>query len=134
MAPVKIDAGIIIPDNTQDNLDNKRPVELKLYFRSEKGSNISEKRIEGILKIHSKGIEAKRYAEYKVPEDAFKPYKLNKEDMATEQEKFGKTVGTFLPYMLLIFCFSGVMYPALGLGAGEKERDQARWTKFVFKN
>jgi sodium transport system permease protein len=31
-------------------------------------------------------------------------------------------LGGFLPYMFLIFCFTGAMYPALDMGAGEKER------------
>ena len=38
------------------------------------------------------------------------------------KEKFGKQVGGFLPYIFILFCFMGAMYPAIDLGAGEKER------------
>ena len=54
--------------------------------------------------------------------DTFKPFNIIEEDVASEKEKFGKTIGTFLPYLFLIFCFSGALYPALDMGAGEKER------------
>ena len=43
-------------------------------------------------------------------------------DIATTQEKFGKAIGGFLPYIFVIFCFIGIMYPAIDLAAGEKER------------
>ena len=38
------------------------------------------------------------------------------------KEKFGEKIGGFLPYIFVIFCFIGAMYPAIDLGAGEKER------------
>ena len=66
-------------------------------------------------------IEA-RYQSFSLDKAVFEPYVISKIDVATEQERFGKTIGTFLPYMFLLFCFSGAMYPALDLGAGEKER------------
>jgi sodium transport system permease protein len=37
-------------------------------------------------------------------------------------EILGRMMGGLLPYILIIFCFLGCMYPALDLGAGEKER------------
>ena len=49
----KLDAGIIIPYNIKENLyqENPNPVELKLYFRSEKQANISERRLEKMLDL-----------------------------------------------------------------------------------
>jgi sodium transport system permease protein len=34
----------------------------------------------------------------------------------------GGKVGGFIPYLFILFCFMGSMYPAIDLGAGEKER------------
>jgi sodium transport system permease protein len=34
----------------------------------------------------------------------------------------GKSIGGFIPYLFVIFCFMGSMYPAIDLAAGEKER------------
>ena len=41
---------------------------------------------------------------------------------ATMREKLGEMMGGFLPYMVIPFCFLGALYPAIDLGAGEKER------------
>jgi sodium transport system permease protein len=43
-------------------------------------------------------------------------------NVATEQEVIGKMAGGFLPYIFIIFCFLGAMYPAIDLFTGEKER------------
>ncbi|MDH5806005.1 MAG: ABC transporter permease subunit, partial [Gemmatimonadota bacterium] len=40
----------------------------------------------------------------------------------TMKEVLGKNVGGFLPYMFVIFMFTGAMYAGIDLSAGEKER------------
>lgn len=117
-----IDGGIVIPKNVLNNLSENKTIELQHYFRSGKGSNFSEKRLLKILNIYFQPIIEKRYESLNLKREVFEPYIITKIDVASEQEKFGKTIGTFLPYMFLILCFSGAMYPALDLGAGEKER------------
>lgn len=117
-----LDGGIVIPANVKENLKNHQQVELKHYFRSGKSKNISENRIVKILNMYFSPIIENRYTSMDLDKSVFEPYIISKIDVATEQEKFGKTIGTYLPYMFLIFCFSGAMYPALDLGSGEKER------------
>jgi sodium transport system permease protein len=41
---------------------------------------------------------------------------------APMREVIGERVGGMLPYLFIIFCFLGAMYPAIDLAAGEKER------------
>lgn len=41
---------------------------------------------------------------------------------ASMREVLGERIGGMLPYMFIIFCFLGAMYPAIDLAAGEKER------------
>jgi sodium transport system permease protein len=117
-----LDAAIVIPNTVQQNLKGYKSIELKLYFRSGKGENLKERRLNEILERYFLPIKELRYLELKLDKEVFEPYYITKIDVATEQEKFGKTIGTFLPYIFLLFCFSGAMYPALDLGAGEKER------------
>ena len=51
-----------------------------------------------------------------------KAYNIEFNDVASNQEKFGKLAGGWLPYVFILFGFMGAMYPALDLGSGEKER------------
>ena len=50
------------------------------------------------------------------------PISITNVDMATAKETLGKAIGGFIPYVLVMFIFLGAMYPAIDLGAGEKER------------
>ena len=43
-------------------------------------------------------------------------------DVATKSERALFFIGGFLPYIIIAFAFMGGMYPAIDLGAGEKER------------
>ncbi len=54
--------------------------------------------------------------------DFINPVKVVFKDTATQQEQIGEAIGGFIPYLFIILCFTGAMYPAIDLGAGEKER------------
>lgn len=51
-----------------------------------------------------------------------KPVTLSEASVADERETVGATLGGFLPYLILVLALSGAMYPAIDVGAGEKER------------
>lgn len=51
-----------------------------------------------------------------------KPVELSDVSVADERETVGSTLGGFLPYLVLVVALSGAMYPAIDVGAGEKER------------
>ncbi|MBL4683491.1 MAG: ABC transporter permease [Nannocystaceae bacterium] len=51
-----------------------------------------------------------------------KPVVMVERGTASVREKLGEVAGGLLPYMVIPFCFLGALYPAIDLGAGEKER------------
>ena len=71
---------------------------------SGKGENFTESRIDKILAKYFSPILESRYKSLKIDKKVFEPFYTTKFDIATEQEKFGKTVGTYLPYLFLILC------------------------------
>ncbi|MCA9715645.1 MAG: ABC transporter permease [Myxococcales bacterium] len=50
------------------------------------------------------------------------PVKLETHNTADMREVLGEQAGGMLPYMFIIFCYLGALYPAIDLAAGEKER------------
>jgi len=42
--------------------------------------------------------------------------------VAPPEKVGGNIIGGFIPYIIIILCFTGAMYPAIDLTAGEKER------------
>lgn len=47
---------------------------------------------------------------------------LQVQTVDAERELVAALIAGFLPYILLLFCYLGAMYPAIDLAAGEKER------------
>src|SRR5690606_31660833 len=50
------------------------------------------------------------------------PFTIASENVAPPEKVGGNAFGGFLPYILVLLCFTGAMYPAMDLTAGEKER------------
>ena len=96
--------------------------EVKIYYKSSDLMSKSKKRIQAALDIYKEKIIAERLTQLNVDGQILEPINITNIDMATAKETLGKAVGGFIPYVLVMFIFLGAMYPAIDLGAGEKER------------
>ena len=67
-------------------------------------------------KLISFGIEES------VKKSILNPIEVIKVDTADKRENLGEKIGGFLPYLLIPLVLMGATYPAIDLGAGEKER------------
>jgi len=57
-----------------------------------------------------------------LPNTLVKPFDIKQENVASAQAVGGEVLGGILPYIIIILCLTGAMYPAMDLTAGEKER------------
>ncbi len=104
---------------TQDQVDLKT-TKVNMWFKS---TNLMVKdRISSIVEKYEEELLDKRIQTLAISESSIDPIDLTRYDIAPKKEFIGKTAGGFLPYMFIIFCFMGCMYPALDLVTGEKER------------
>ena len=96
--------------------------EVKIYYKSSDLMSKSKKRMQAALDIYEEKIIAERLKQLDVDGQILEPITITSTDMATAKETLGKAIGGFIPYVLVMFIFLGAMYPAIDLGAGEKER------------
>ncbi len=96
--------------------------DVKIYYKSSDLMSKSKNRIQAALDIYKEKIIAERLKQLNVDGQILEPITITNIDMATAKETLGKAVGGFIPYVLVMFIFLGAMYPAIDLGAGEKER------------
>ena len=96
--------------------------DVKIYYKSSDLMSKSKKRIQAALDIYKGKIIAERLKQLNVDGQILEPITITNIDMATAKETMGKAIGGFIPYVLVMFIFLGAMYPAIDLGAGEKER------------
>ena len=96
--------------------------DVKIYYKSSDLISKSKKRMQAALDIYKEKIIAERLKQLNVDGQILEPITITNIDMATAKETMGKAIGGFIPYVLVMFIFLGAMYPAIDLGAGEKER------------
>ena len=103
-------------------IQNDKQATVRLIFKSSESLDAARQRIEAIVTQHSAEIVTERILRLNLDPTLFDAVVVVKEDVASTRESFAENAGGFLPYLFIIFGFMGSMYPALDLGAGEKER------------
>jgi sodium transport system permease protein len=88
----------------------------------ESGSEIEKERVLALLRDFERDLQASRFRKMGYDETIVKTIDLREENLASAKEKLAQVIGGFLPYLFIIFCFMGSMYPAIDLASGEKER------------
>jgi sodium transport system permease protein len=78
--------------------------------------------IEGVLRAYRERIVAARLADRGLSPSLIAPFAFARENVAPPERVGGGLVGGFIPYVVILLCFTGAMYPAMDLTAGEKER------------
>ncbi len=57
-----------------------------------------------------------------LPLRTVRPFELARRNVAPPEKVGGNLLGGFVPYLIIVLCFTGAMYPAIDVTAGEKER------------
>ena len=115
-----LDAMIRFTSNFLEMQEKMSSPRVVLFFKK---TNLSvESRMKKMVEKYSDDLLDDRIESLGISSATIKPINLKTENVEEPQELVGQTVGGFLPYMFIMFCFMGCMYPALDLITGEKER------------
>ena len=117
-----LDGVVIIPQDFSEFVYGDKQATIRLIFKSSESLNAAGRRIEAIIDQYDREIVNERIGRLQLDETLFDAIAIEREDVASTEEKFAENAGGFLPYIFIIFGFMGSIYPALDLGAGEKER------------
>jgi sodium transport system permease protein len=117
-----LDAALVFGDTFGEAIQDRRAGAVDIMYRSDDDSGVMLRRINGVLDAYEQQLLSARFEALGLSTEATRAVQVREVDLATEQEQIAQAIGGFLPYIFLIFCFAGAMYPAIDLGAGEKER------------
>ncbi|MCF6438688.1 ABC transporter permease [Pseudoalteromonas luteoviolacea] len=123
----KIDVGIEIPKQ-QDKQVSVTPEQAvwHVVFNDAQSINFVYKRLEKLINKYAAGIRSATLEALGAPKAhhsaILKPITITKVDTADKRENYGEKLGALIPYMLIPLVLMGASYPAIDLGAGEKER------------
>ncbi|MFN0081213.1 MAG: ABC transporter permease [Ferruginibacter sp.] len=115
-----LDAVVEFQPDFLTKVNDMKSGEVKLYFKST--NLLLYRRIAEKLDSLKAELLKGRIKQLNISEEALMPLVISKQDIASPKEQIGKLVGGFLPYIFILFCFMGCMYPAIDLITGEKEK------------
>lgn len=116
-----LDLAIDISADFDTQIKGGKTAGIKVFFDST-DEGLFMKRMENTIESYKESIVKARLDSLGGEMYLIEPIKAIEQDVYTQTESFGKMVGGFLPYIFVLFCLMGAMYPAIDLFTGEKER------------
>ena len=119
----KIRAAVDIPPGFQAAVERGEHPAVKIYiFSGDMKSAFGATRIEKFFTEYRDAMVRSRLAAQQLPENLMKPFDIKQQNVVSPEKVAGETYGGLIPYLVILMCMTGAMYPAMDLTAGEKER------------
>ena len=117
-----VDAAVVVAGDFDAAVARMASGNIRLFYKSSDDFDMVKRRLSDVIGAYEKQLVAERFVKLNLDAGIVNPVTIEEHDVASMKERIGKTVGGMFPYLFVIFCFMGAMYPAIDLAAGEKER------------
>lgn len=119
----KVRLAVEIPAGFEAGLKAGAPTTVMLYhYEGEMKSGLGTSAVERFFRdLREKTVET-RLTDRGLSAEVVKPFEVKRRNVAPPEKVGGNIIGGIIPYIIIILCFTGAMYPAIDLTAGEKER------------
>jgi sodium transport system permease protein len=119
----KVRAAVEIPPGFQAAIERGDRPDVKIYmFSGDLKSTNGARRIERFFNEYRDALVRERLAAHNLQPGLMKPFEIKEQNAVSTEKVAGETYGGLIPYLAILMCMTGAMYPAMDLTAGEKER------------
>ncbi|HEY0065668.1 MAG TPA: ABC transporter permease [Telluria sp.] len=122
----RIKFAVVIPPGFEEGLLRHRQVGVVLHYNNAIAIDLTRKRVNAVIEEHNAALREQVLSTMRMSKAELRyvlnPVRLEEISTAGTRERMGAAIGGFLPYILMMVCLMAAMYPAIDLGAGEKER------------
>ncbi len=116
-------AAVEIPAGFDAALERGMPAEIAIYdYEGELRSGFAASELREFFNGYREKTVTTRLVGRGLPATLVKPFEVKTENVAPPEKVGGNLIGGMIPYLFILLCFTGAMYPAMDLTAGEKER------------
>ena len=115
-----LDLAMIIEPGFDALIEAGNTGKLQVYYNST--NEIPFDRLSKTLEEYDESVLRERLDLLGASPATITPIDVEQVDIYTSRESLGKMIGGFLPYIFVLFCLVGAMYPSIDLFTGEKER------------
>jgi sodium transport system permease protein len=123
----KIKFALVVPETVGQQIEQDSQVTIHLYYdNAAVGSKVIQ-RSEKIIRRVSENWQTARLTALGLDSpqkrrQLLDPIAIEEHGIAGTRQVIGAHAGGMLPYLFIILCYTGALYPAIDIGAGEKER------------
>ncbi|MGH9776440.1 MAG: ABC transporter permease [Candidatus Acidiferrales bacterium] len=118
-----VQAVVEIPPGFDAAMEGGKPEKITVdYFEGDMRSSYVKKSLEKTLDAYSDRLVKERLASRNLPAAILEPFDVTTQDVLPTQNSSIRKMGGMIPYLIILLCLTGAMYPAMDLTAGEKER------------
>ena len=114
--------GLVITVTFDSAIKSNDSAEITMYSKNIDTFSQAQSLVTTIIDDFEETERDERLAALNLDEAYVNPISINKEDLTTEEESAGSIFGAILALFFVMYVMTGSMYPAIDLGAGEKER------------
>jgi len=119
----KINAAIGIPANFDAAVQAGESSSVTIYtYEGEFKSALAAQSLDQFFQARRERIVAGRLAERHLPDKLAAPFEIRNANVVPPKKVGGNLIGMILPYVVIMMCMTGAIYPSIDLTAGEKER------------
>ncbi|MBA4729619.1 MAG: ABC transporter permease [Gammaproteobacteria bacterium] len=116
------DIGIYIDDEFNLEPSINSTVKVMVFYKDLDTFSQAKDILMNIINDYEKDIISTRLNDLNIDENILDPIDLEEEDLTTDKEFAGTFIGALIAFLFIAYILQGSMYPAIEMGAGEKER------------
>ncbi|HWD20079.1 MAG TPA: ABC transporter permease [Verrucomicrobiae bacterium] len=116
-------AAVELPKGFDESLRQGGRPTVRIYtYEGEMKSSFAAETIEKFFRQRKEALVSDRLAAAHVSTAVLTPFDVQRSNVAPPQKVSGNITGMILPYLVIVMCMTGSIYPSVDLTAGEKER------------
>lgn len=116
-------AAVEIPQGFDQAIAEGRPASVKIFtYEGELRSGLAANELDRFFRDYREKLILSKLEKRRIPRSILKPFDITRQNVAPPEKVGGNLIGGLIPCVIILLSFSGAMYPAMDLTAGEKER------------
>ncbi len=119
----KIRVAVEIPADFDAAVEGERKTAIRIYtYEGEPKSMLTAQQLNDFFQHRREETVRHRLLKHMLPETLITPFDVLRTNVASPKQVTGVLLGMILPYLVIVMCLAGAIYPSVDLTAGEKER------------
>ena len=114
--------GLVLDNSFLNDLESDSSAKITIYSKNIYTFSQAKSLVTNIIDDFEEAERNERLVALNLTNEYVNPIVIEEEDLTTEQESAGSIFGAILALFFVMYVMSGSTYPAVDLGAGEKER------------